>query len=184
MRWKNRNDSPSRGRGDGLERQVRVKRLVLALVGLGALGLLAVACTPQQVMEANVALGVNRLRAEQGLPPLRVDPQLAAVARLRAEDMARKNYFSHSPPDGCDFVCLYGRFSIATAWAGEVIAWNNYPLSQTVDVTVRMWKESPPHFATITNCHFERMGTGAAIAPDGKIYHVAVFEGNAPGCPQ
>ena len=159
-----------------------MKRLLIALVGFAALGLVAAACTPQQVMEANLAVGVNRLRTESGLPPLRVDASLAAVARLRAEDMARKGYFSHNPPDGCDFACLYQRFGIATAWAGEVIAWNNYPLDQAVDVTVRMWKESPPHYATITNCHFERMGTGAATAPDGRIYHVTVFEGNALGC--
>jgi Cysteine-rich secretory protein family len=139
-------------------------------------------CTQQWAMETNLALGINQMRADNGLPPLTVDSSLASVARDRAEDMAAKGYFSHVPPDGCDYRCLFQKNNISMAWGGEVIAWNNYPLDQTVDVTMKMWLDSPAHFGVITNRCFTRMGTGAAIATDGRIYHVAVFEGLAPGC--
>jgi uncharacterized protein YkwD len=132
--------------------------------------LTAVGCTPQQAMEMNLALGINQMRADNGLPPVMVDASLSQVARYRAEDMATKGYFSHQPP------------GVSMAWAGEVIAWNNYPMDQTVQTTIRMWRDSPGHFGVITNPCFTRMGTGAAVAGDGRIYHVAVFEGLAPGC--
>jgi uncharacterized protein YkwD len=144
--------------------------------------LTAVGCTPQQAMEMNLALGINQMRADNSLPPLTVDPGLSQVARYRAEDMATKGYFSHQPPDGCDYRCLFTKNGVSMAWAGEVIAWNNYPTDQTVQTTIRMWRDSPGHFGVITNRCFTRMGTGAAVAGDGRIYHVAVFEGMAPGC--
>lgn len=154
-----------------------------AAVALGAALLVtAAACTPQQVMETNLGLGLNGMRADNGLPPLTADASLSAVARARAEDMATKNYFSHSPPDGCDFRCLFVKNNVTAAWSGEVIAWNDFSFTDTVNETIRMWLDSPLHFNVITNRCFTRMGTGVATAADGRIYYVAVFEGRAPGC--
>ncbi len=161
----------------------RFSTSALAAIVLGvALLATAAGCTPQQAMETNIALGLNRLRADNNLPPLTVDPALSSVARVRATDMATKGYFSHSPPDGCDFHCLFAKSNITAAWSGEVIAWNDYSAADTVNETLRLWQDSPPHFAVITNPCFTRMGTGVATAADGKIYYVAVFEGRAPGC--
>jgi uncharacterized protein YkwD len=148
----------------------------------GVFLLTAVGCTQQQAMEMNLAFGVNGIRADNGLPPLAMDPSLSTVARYRAEDMAANSYFSHQPLDGCDFRCLYTKNGISAAWSGEVIAWNTYPVGETVAATIRMWRDSPAHFGVIANRCFVRMGTGAAVARDGRTYHVAVFEGMAPGC--
>jgi uncharacterized protein YkwD len=97
--------------------------------------------------------------------------------------MARKSYFSHQPPDGCDFRCLLNKQGVPMAWAGEIISWNNAPLDRTVPMAIGMWKNSPTHYGIITGCQFTRMGTGAAITPDGRVYYVALFEGNSPTCP-
>jgi len=143
----------------------------------------SVGCTQQEIYETDTARGLNDLRAANGLPPLPVDATLSYVARLRAEDMARNAYFSHMPPDGCDYRCLFERHGVQTnSWIGEVIAWNNYPPKQSVATTVQMWRDSPGHFAVITNQCFTRMGAGVATAPDGKIYYAAVFEGISPAC--
>jgi len=162
--------------------QHRFLSLAATAAVAGVFLLAAVGCTQQQTMELNLAFGVNGMRADNGLPPLTMDPSLSAVARYRAEDMAANNYFSHAPPDGCDLRCRFNKSSISMAWFGEVIAWNTYPIKDTVATTVRMWRDSPGHFSVITNRCFTRMGTGAATATDGRIYHVAVFEGLAPGC--
>jgi uncharacterized protein YkwD len=143
---------------------------------------LSLSCIWQERMEQSLALGINQLRAERGLPPLTNDPQLSAIARLRAEDMATNNYFGHTPPDGCGTRCLMERAGVTVSWTGEVIAWNTFPIEQSADMTIAMWRNSPQHYATITNGCFTRMGTGAAISTDGRVYHVAVFEGRAPGC--
>ena len=152
---------------------------VALVVGLAALSF---SCTWQEQMEQGLALGINQLRSERGLPPLVHDPQLSAIARMRAEDMANYGYLSHTPPDGCGARCLMESAGMTVAWAGEVIAWNNTRVDQSAEMTIAMWRNSPHHLGVITNGCFARMGTGAVIATDGRVYHVAVFEGRAPGC--
>jgi uncharacterized protein YkwD len=166
----------------GKDRKLLRIGVVLLTVLLPVLALASVACTPQQVMEVQLGIGLNQLRADRGLSQILVDPALSKIARIRAEDMALKDYFSHQAPDGCDFRCLMSKNGVAVAWAGEVIAWNNAHLKDAAAMTVNMWRNSPTHYGIITGCQFTRMGTGAAIAQDGRIYHVAVFEGNGPTC--
>lgn len=159
---------------------MRANRLLLpllALVGI-AFAALASACSPEQLAELKTYDGINRIRAEHGLPPLQADARLVEVARIRSRDMAARGYFSHDPPDGCNFVCLMDSNGVPHAWAGENIAWNNWPWDQTADRAVIMWENSPPHLQNILNCHYERFGTGVAKAADGKIYYTMVFEGN------
>jgi uncharacterized protein YkwD len=155
---------------------------VIVAVAVIALAALSLSCMWQQRMQEDLATGVNQIRAEHGLGTLVVDPQLSAIAQHRAQDMASKNYFSHDPPDGCPIRCLMERAGIAPFWAGEVIAWNNTTADQAANMSMDMWRNSPEHLAVITNGCFTRMGTGAAFGANGDLYHVAVFEGRAPGC--
>ena len=98
-----------------------------------------------------------------GMPSFRVahlvrDRELVEVARIRSKDMAARGYFSHNPPDGCNFVCIMDRGGVGHAWAGENIAWNNWDWDQSADRAVAMWENSPPHLKNILNCHYTRMG--------------------------
>ncbi len=107
-------------------RRHRFLPFAAAAVLAGILTVIGAGCTQQQVMEMNLALGINQMRADNGLSPLTIDPSLSQVARYRAQDMASRSYFGHAPPDGCDYRCLFTKSSIPMAWTGEVIAWNNY----------------------------------------------------------
>lgn len=49
---------------------------------------------------AAIVDGVNRARAEAGLPPVRADPRLALAAGRHAQDMAEHDFFSHQGSDG------------------------------------------------------------------------------------
>jgi uncharacterized protein YkwD len=161
---------------------IRKSGLAFALVlglGIAALAFLT-GCTPSTQAEMVTYDGINAIRAKHGLPPLRPDGQLVEVARVRSQDMAKRGYFGHNPPDGCNFVCLMDRFGARHSWGGENIAWNNFPWKETANRAVVMWENSPPHLENILNCHFDRMGTGVAVAADGKIYYTMVFEGSQP----
>ncbi len=151
--------------------------LAIAVFGLAAIALLS-GCTAESDAEMRTYSGINAIRTQGGLPPLMPDQGLAAVARVRSQDMAAKGYFSHNPPDGCNFVCVMDRLGTGHAWAGENIAWNNWDWSQSADRAVTMWHNSPPHMENIMNCHYTRFGTGVAKAADGKIYYTMIFEGN------
>lgn len=158
------------------------RRPAFKLIIVAALGLVAIAvlsgCTPEVNAEMKTYTGINQIRAKAGLPPLTPDNQLVQVARQRSQDMANKGYFSHNPPDGCNYVCIMDQDGVPHSYAGENIAWNNWDWSQTADVAVKMWNNSPPHMENILNCHYTRFGTGVAEAPDGKIYYTMIFEGN------
>jgi len=160
----------------------RVRRaFTLPVFAVFALGTLAVfsACTPEANAEMTTYSGINAIRQQHGLPPLRPDGQLVGVARIRSADMAANGYFSHTPPNGCNYLCLMDQNSVGHSYAGENIAWNTWPWNQTASVAVDMWRNSPPHMENILNCHYQRMGTGVVKASDGKIYYTMVFEGNA-----
>ena len=155
----------------------RLRLLTVALVGVVAIALFS-ACSVETAAELKTYSGINAIRQKNGLPPLAPDAALADVARQRARDMAAKNYFSHQPPDGCNYVCIMDADGVGHAYAGENIAWNTWDWSQTADTAVEMWKNSPPHLENILNCHYQRFGSGVAQARDGKIYYAMVFEGS------
>ncbi|HZP56681.1 MAG TPA: CAP domain-containing protein [Dehalococcoidia bacterium] len=154
---------------------------LIALAGalLAAFAAFAAACTPAEVAEVQTYAGVNAIRAEYGLPPLAADAELVHVARERSADMAQNHYFSHFPPDGCNYACLIDRDRGFHEYAGENLAWNNAGWDDTAAIAVQMWRDSPPHLANILNCHYQRFGTGAVRADDGVIYYTMVFEGDA-----
>jgi uncharacterized protein YkwD len=152
--------------------------LLAALAAMAAALLLLTSCTPEINAELKTYSGINAIRAEGGLPPLTPDAALVQVARARSQDMATNGYFSHNPPDGCNYVCVMDEFGVPHSWAGENIAWNTWDWSQTADVAVNMWHNSPPHMANIMDCHYTRFGTGVAKAPDGRVYYTMIFEGN------
>jgi uncharacterized protein YkwD len=160
--------------------RVTRKRLTLPLVALVAMAALAMftACSPATNAEVQTYTGINQIRAQHGLPPLNADNQLVQIARIRSQDMATNNYFSHFPPNGCNYVCLMDQYGVPHAYAGENIAWNTYPWSQTAQVAVQMWQNSAPHLANILDCHYTRFGSGVAQGSDGKIYYTMIFEGD------
>ena len=158
----------------------RPKHLIvlIALFALAAMALLT-GCTAEVDAEMRTLAGINAIRVQGGLPPLTPDRGLTDVARARSRDMAAKGYFSHNPPDGCNFVCIMDNKGVPHAWAGENIAWNNWDWSQSADRAVDMWHKSAPHMENIMNCHYQRFGAGVVKASDGKIYYTMIFEGNA-----
>ena len=156
-----------------------------ATIALMAFGLVALAfltgCTAEVDAEMKTYAGVNAIRTGAGLPPLQPDNGLVRAARERSNDMARTGHFAHDRIGGCpaEFTCVLDRMGISYSYAGENIAWNNWPWDQTAGHAVTAWKNSPPHLENIMNCHYTKFGTGVAESPDGKIWYTMIFEGNA-----
>lgn len=140
--------------------------------------ILTFTCTFESQAELTTYSAINDIRVSRGLPPLKADRELAKVADTRSVDMALNSYFSHTPPNGCDYICLMRDAGIYFSWAGENIAWNNWPEEQSVDVAVNAWENSPPHLENILNCHYTRFGSGVFKAQDGNIYYTMLFEGD------
>ena len=138
---------------------------------------LAVATIALSSMCAQTFQDLNVLRSGSGLDPLPGDAVLAQVAQARADDMALRGYFSHDPPDGCNFSCLEDRAGLTYPYRGEILSWNNYPPEQSEEEAIEAWRNSPPHLAVVLGCSYDHFGVGVAAGFDGRIYYVAEYAG-------
>ncbi len=115
---------------------------------------------------------INTQRINNGLPALKISNEVQNVARIKAQDMVDKNYFSHtSPTYGSPFDMLKS-FKVSYNSAGENIAGN-----ASNSGAVNAWMNSPGHKANILNSSFNYTGIGVVSSPKyGKIF-VQMFIG-------
>lgn len=112
------------------------------------------------VSHGGLLAGTNQNRSAHGLTQLSLNGQLNAAAQSKANDMAAKDYWSHTSPDGrqpWDFITATG---YSYAMAGENLAYG----ALTSDATVQAWMNSPGHRANILKSEFRQVGFGYANA--------------------
>lgn len=106
----------------------------------------------------------NNERQKAGLPALKADSELSAVARKKSEDMLAKNYFSHTSPTYGSPFDMMKQFGITYRTAGENIAKGQ----RTPAEVVKAWMESPGHRANILNKDYTHIGVG--YVENGNIW--------------
>lgn len=96
----------------------------------------------------------NEERAKLSLPALQLNSQLTSAAEKKAEDMFKKDYWSHFAPDGgspWDFIKQSG---YQYEYAGENLA-KNFLYSKNV---VDAWMNSPTHRENIVKKEYTEVG--------------------------
>ena len=127
-------------------------------------------------LEADMVAALNQERTSRGLVAVRIDSRLMAIARARSNDMVAKDYFSHTQPDGRNVFDILTAQRVTWYNAGEIIAWNNYPLDSTVSSADRQWMGSPSHKAIVVSTDYNYIGVGLAVdAATGKKLWTAVY---------
>lgn len=125
--------------------------------------------TVRQARDATLCL-LNRVRAQHGLPPLRLNARLSRVAGQHSRDMVRRRYFGHDSLNGrSPFARMLASHYVprdASWWLGENIGWGSGSLAQPIAM-VRAWMHSPPHRANILSRHFRDVGIG--VAPGAPV---------------
>jgi uncharacterized protein YkwD len=117
---------------------------------------------------------VNAQRTQKGLPALRRNPHLDAVAQAHGAHMVQARFFEHESPLG-----MQAADRIAAAggpdwtWVGENIA-AGY---QTPEIAVDQWMKSKGHRHNILNEQFEETGIGVLYDPRSYYgwYWIQVF---------
>jgi uncharacterized protein YkwD len=120
-----------------------------------------------------ITLG-NDARTSAGLRTLSTDARLTSIARSRSKDMADRNYFSHTNPDGRTVFDLLRESGYCYLSAAENIGWNNYPDDQATQVMFTMFMNSATHKANILG-GWTSTGVGAYKRSDGNHYWTQVF---------
>ena len=98
-------------------------------------------------------------------PPLLWNSQLAQAATAHSQDMAAKNYFSHTSPTGSTFVTRINAAGYSWNTIGENIA-AGYG---TVNAVVDGWMASAGHCANLMNPNFKDAGL-ACVASSTSTY--------------
>ena len=123
----------------------------------------------------DLVMMTNSKRAALGLVALRMDPALMAIARDRARVMAVNDVMSHTEPDGTKVFDRMNDAGLTWFAAGEILAWNHYPVEYSTAEAIRAWWASPGHHAVMVSTGYNYVGFGAAVAANGKRYYAGVF---------
>ncbi|MEU4153735.1 CAP domain-containing protein [Streptomyces sp. NPDC026659] len=120
------------------------------------------AVSPQAEAEAQVLALVNEERAKVGCTPVTADSSLAKLAEAFSDDMASRDFFDHTDPDGAT---PWDRASKAgiTGLGGENIARGQVDPAAVMEA----WMNSPGHRANILNCDFKTLGVGVHFGEGG-----------------
>jgi uncharacterized protein YkwD len=125
--------------------------------------------------ELDLVTLTNSKRSAAGLVAVRMDSDLMAIARTRAEVMATNDVLSHEEPDGANVFDRIRDAGLTWYGAGEIIAWNNYPTEYSAAEAIQAWMASPGHHDIMMSTGYNYVGYGAAISATGKRYYAGVF---------
>ena len=98
----------------------------------------------------------NEERAQWGLSPLTLAPQLTQAAQIHSEDMAHNDFFGHIGSDGSSSLNRITATGYEYQTSAENIA-AGYP---TANYVVQAWMDSPTHRANILNHELTNIGIG------------------------
>ncbi|MEU7183614.1 MULTISPECIES: CAP domain-containing protein [Streptomyces] len=112
--------------------------------------------------EAQVLSLVNQERAQAGCSPVTANHELGGLARQFSDDMARRQFFDHTDPDGASPWDRARHRGIGDL-GGENIARGQADARSVMET----WMNSPGHRANILNCEYRTLGVGAHFGPGG-----------------
>ncbi|MBD3006025.1 CAP domain-containing protein [Streptomyces sp. 5-10] len=113
----------------------------------------------------------NAERAAARLAPLAPDPRLTAAAQAHSDDMAARDFYSHTGPEGHQPWDRARATGATHRGIGENIACGQ----RSPEEVVRGWMNSPGHRANILKPDFTHIGVGHATGSRAGTYWTQVF---------
>ncbi|MFF4167546.1 CAP domain-containing protein [Streptomyces sp. NPDC001741] len=112
--------------------------------------------------QAAVLALVNQERAKVGCSPVTTSASLTALAQDFSEDMAARDFFSHTDPDGAT------PWDRAAAAGVEGLGGENIARGQAdAQAVINAWMASEGHRANILNCDYRTLGVGVHLGSGG-----------------
>jgi uncharacterized protein YkwD len=138
-------------------------RKLLALAATAAVGLLLVACTPD---ETNQFVALNQFRTQYGIPTVDWDEALYGPARSWSQHMADTGQLSHP-------TSLKANFNPPPGW--RTIG-QNVAVASSLESAFTALKKSPGHRANMHNRAFTRVAIGI-VYKNGRYWITQNFIG-------
>lgn len=115
------------------------------------------------VLEGEVLAGLNAVRRQHGLVPLRLAPSLGAAANFHSRAMGQQGFFGHDSRDGSQFWQRVKRFYRSNGYGNWSVGENLLWASPTLDAAeaIRLWMASPGHRKNILTARWREVGLSA-----------------------
>ena len=140
--------------------------LAALTIACGLLPAAASASPRTDRVERGVVKRLNGIRAQNGLPKLRLDRKLARAADVHSSDMVRADFFAHESSDGTPFQQRIKGF-VSASETGETLAFLAARERRKAARVVTMWMQSPGHRAALLTPEFRRIGVAKRF---GDLY--------------
>lgn len=118
-----------------------------------------------------VAERTNAVRAQYGLAPLAVHPQLTQAAQAHSNDQAARQRMSHTGSNGSTMADRVG----ATGYSWSRIAENVAAGQRTPSAVTDAWLGSPGHRANMLDGSLVHIGVAVATSSSGTPYWTMVL---------
>ncbi|MFZ0609892.1 MAG: CAP domain-containing protein [Xanthobacteraceae bacterium] len=119
---------------------------------------------PGAALDSNAAASmISGYRANNGLPPVTIDPDLMRLAAEQAQAMAARDKLDHDAAH--PFAERIRKSGFDASVAVENIAAGYHTLAEAFSG----WRDSPPHRANMLNPAVTRMGIAAVYTPKSKF---------------
>ncbi|MDM8521056.1 LysM peptidoglycan-binding domain-containing protein [Anaerolineales bacterium HSG6] len=128
-------------------------------------------------LQQQMIMAVNAHREAHGYASYVTDESLNQIAMARAQDMDKRDYFSHVSPEGRRARDYVRDQALTFTWIGENIERNVQPEANTVNHSVTWFMGHPPHRHNILHPNYTRIGVG--VSHQHHFYtFVLVFAGD------
>jgi len=125
--------------------------------------------TPEELL-----VEANKLRAEKGVAPLKLDAKLNESAQWKAQDMADRDYFDHKDPSSGIVNGIGHYWSLKTGKCRYVSENLEEQRDKSPFSPFARWANSPPHYSAIIDP--DNTYTGFGIVNDsGRVLYVQHF---------
>lgn len=142
-------------------------------VGMFVIGKNSVKPAPSAYTPEQLLAEANKLRAEKGIAPLKLDKRLNLSAQLKVDDMREYDYYEHENPVSKKQGYEYAHYltNNECQFAAENLA-GTYPGQNPFGPTE--WPSSKPHYEAIISDRYETTGFGH-LRYNGFDYYVQHF---------
>jgi len=133
--------------------------------------------TSQPTEEVILATMVNNVRNANSVENLCYieDSILSQIAKLRAQDMINRCYFSHYTPEGTTFLTLMKSFGINKKYRGENLARIRPASYGTLEEIINAWMASETHRNNLLKKAYSQIGVGIEFRGEEEKIIVLLF---------
>ena len=126
-----------------------------------------------EALEVAIYEEVNERREAGGIKPLVHSERVRLIARLHSKDMAERNFFDHTNPDGLGSSERHEEFDGCQNTNENIYMWKPmgyYNTEYVADRVVNSWADSEGHNTSMMTPYDQVTGVGVHVTEDGDLY--------------